>query len=163
MKKIKNLSILIAVLMVIPTCKMTQESSMEMTKYEPTWESLMQKDGYPQWYQDAVLGFYFHWGPYSVPGFGCAGYWTMYIKDSRNYNLVKEKYGEPGVEFGYKDFVPMWKADKYDPDEWVDGPESRLERMGIVSSADIVESSEEDLPRISTGINELCPLLWRHD
>jgi integrase len=45
--------------------------------------------------------------------------------------------------------------DEYDPDEWVDSPESRLERMGIVSSADIIESSEEDLPRISTGIKEL--------
>jgi alpha-L-fucosidase len=86
--------------------------------YEPTWESLMQHEATPQWYQDAVLGFYFHWGPYSVPGFGCAGYWTMYQKDSRTYRLVKENYGEPGIEFGYKDFVPLWKADKYDPDEW---------------------------------------------
>lgn len=86
--------------------------------YEPTWESLFQHNATPQWYEDAVLGFYFHWGPYSVPGFGCAGYWTMYIPGSDAYNLVKEKYGEPGIEFGYKDFVPMWKADKYDPKEW---------------------------------------------
>ena len=87
-------------------------------RYDPTWESLMQHEATPQWYEDAVLGFYFHWGPYSVPGFGCAGYWTMYQEGSRTYELVKEKYGEPGTEFGYKDFVPMWKADKYDPDEW---------------------------------------------
>ncbi|MHC4747925.1 MAG: alpha-L-fucosidase [Planctomycetota bacterium] len=86
--------------------------------YEPTWESLMQHEATPQWYRDAVLGFYFHWGPYSVPAFSCSGYWTMYIKGSRTYKLVKEKYGEPGVEFGYKDFVPMWKAPNYDPDEW---------------------------------------------
>jgi len=89
-----------------------------MVYYEPTWESLMHHDATPQWYEDAVLGFYFHWGPYSVPAFGCAGYWTMYQKGSRAYRLVKEKYGEPGIEFGYKDFIPMWKADKYDPDEW---------------------------------------------
>ena len=87
-------------------------------KYEPTWESLMQKDATPQWYEDAVLGFYFHWGPYSVPGFGCAGYWTMYQEGSRTYRMVKEKYGEPGIEFGYKDFVPLWKSPKYDPNEW---------------------------------------------
>jgi len=93
----------------------TSESKVH---YEPTWESLMQHKATPQWYQDAVLGFYFHWGPYSVPGFGCAGYWSMYEKGSRAYRLVKENYGEPGIEFGYKDFVPMWKADKYDPDEW---------------------------------------------
>lgn len=86
--------------------------------YEPTWESLAQHEATPQWYEDAVLGFYFHWGPYSVPAFSCSGYWTMYIKGSRTYKLVKEKYGEPGIEFGYKDFVPMWKAEKYDPDEW---------------------------------------------
>jgi alpha-L-fucosidase len=86
--------------------------------YEPTWESLFQKEATPQWYEDAVLGFYFHWGPYSVPGFSCSGYWTMYEKDSRTYRLVKEKYGEPGIEFGYKDFVPMWKAPNYDPDAW---------------------------------------------
>ncbi len=86
--------------------------------YEPTWESLAQHEATPQWYEDAVLGFYFHWGPYSVPAFSCSGYWTMYMKGSRTYKLVKEKYGEPGIEFGYKDFVPMWKADKYDPDKW---------------------------------------------
>jgi alpha-L-fucosidase len=93
-------------------------TSENRVHYEPTWESLMQKEATPQWYQDAVLGFYFHWGPYSVPAFSCSGYWTMYMKGSRTYRLVKENYGEPGIEFGYKDFVPLWKADKYDPDEW---------------------------------------------
>jgi alpha-L-fucosidase len=78
----------------------------------------MEYDGYPQWYNDAVLGFYYHWGPYTVPGFGCAGYWTMYIPGSRTYKLVEENYGKPGIEFGYKDFVPLWKAPNYDPDEW---------------------------------------------
>jgi alpha-L-fucosidase len=78
----------------------------------------MKHNATPQWYEDAVLGFYFHWGPYSVPGFGCAGYWAMYIPGERAYRLVKENYGEPGIEFGYKDFIPLWKAPKYDPDEW---------------------------------------------
>ena len=94
-----------------------EETIMDV-RYEPTWESLRQKDPTPQWYKDAVLGFYFHWGPYSVPGFRCSGYWQMYVKDSKAYRLVKERYGEPGVEFGYKDFIPMWHAEKYDPDEW---------------------------------------------
>ena len=87
-------------------------------KYIPTWESLYKHEATPQWYEDAVLGFYFHWGPYSVPAFSCSGYWSMYIKGSETYNLVKENYGEPGTEFGYKDFVPMWKAPNYNPDEW---------------------------------------------
>lgn len=88
------------------------------THYTPKWESLMQHEATPQWYEDAVFGFYFHWGPYSVPSFACWGYWTMYIPGSDAYTLVKENYGEPGIEWGYKDFVPLWKADKYDPDEW---------------------------------------------
>ncbi len=102
------------------SCQTQAEKVVSVEKYEPTWESLMQKDGYPQWYQDAVLGFYFHWGPYSVPAFSCSGYWTMYIPGSETYELVRANYGEPGVEFGYKDFVPLWKAPNYKPDEWAE-------------------------------------------
>jgi len=36
--------------------------------YEPTAESLRQWKT-PQWFEDAVLGFYVHWSPGSVPGF----------------------------------------------------------------------------------------------
>jgi alpha-L-fucosidase len=86
--------------------------------FDTTWESLMCHEAAPQWYQDAILGFYFHWGPYSVPAFSCSGYWRMYIPGDECYELVKKKYGEPGIEFGYKDFVPLWKAPNYDPDEW---------------------------------------------
>jgi alpha-L-fucosidase len=110
--------LIIMILAVMINMITSGDSFAQSKKYEPTWESLMQHNGYPQWYQDAVLGFYFHWGPYSVPGFGCAGYWTMYIPGSSTYNLVRENYGEPGIEFGYKDFVPLWKAPNYDPDEW---------------------------------------------
>lgn len=102
------------------SCQTQAEKVVSVEKYEPTWESLMQKDGYPQWYQDAVLGFYFHWGPYSVPAFSCSGYWTMYIPGSETNELVRANYGEPGVEFGYKDFVPLWKAPNYKPDEWAE-------------------------------------------
>jgi len=99
--------------------------------YEKSWESLAQKET-PEWYQDAVLGIYFHWGPYSVPAFGCWGPRNMYLKRGggsdqwghipdgyRNtYQYVKKNYGKPGVEFGYKDFIPMFKAEKWDPAEW---------------------------------------------
>ncbi|WP_436927514.1 alpha-L-fucosidase [Halosimplex amylolyticum] len=91
--------------------------------YEADWESLAQHDPTPQWYQDAVLGFYFHWGPYSVPGFtdvSCAGYWQMYQPGTDAYELVAEEYGEPGTEFGYKDFVPLWDAENYDPERWAE-------------------------------------------
>jgi len=30
----------------------------------------------------------------------------------------KKKYGDP-KEFGYKDFIPMFKAEKFNPVEWI--------------------------------------------
>ena len=45
--------------------------------FQPTWESLGEHET-PSWFQDAVLGIYFHWGPYSVPAFGCWGGRNMY-------------------------------------------------------------------------------------
>jgi len=109
-------ALVIGTIAVFNTCQ--QNATHDKIHYEPTWESLMQHNATPQWYEDAVLGFYFHWGPYSVPSIFCWGYWTMYNPGSDAYNLVKEKYGEPGIEWGYKDFVPLWKAPNYDPDEW---------------------------------------------
>jgi alpha-L-fucosidase len=109
----------ILIMLMLGSCSSRQhDAGQGKIHYEPTWESLMHHEATPQWYEDAVLGFYFHWGPYSVPAFSCSGYWTMYIPGSRTNRLVREKYGEPGLEFGYKDFVPLWKAPNYDPDEW---------------------------------------------
>jgi len=101
--------------------------------YEADWESLAKHET-PQWFEDAVLGIYFHWGIYSVPAFGCWGGRNMYqpkggtsenwghIEDKykNTYDYVKKVYGEPGTEFGYKDFIPMFKAEKWDPDEWAE-------------------------------------------
>lgn len=99
--------------------------------YEPEWSSLADHET-PQWFEDAVLGFYFHWGPYSVPAFGCWGGRNMYMPEGgtsenwghspeqyeNTYHYVNEVYGDPGLEWGYKDFIPMFKAEKWDPDEW---------------------------------------------
>lgn len=97
--------------------------------YEPTWESLSNKEAAPQWFEDAVLGIYFHWGIYSVPGTSCWTGMNMYKKTGaewehvpegykNTYQYIKETYGEPGIEFGYKDFIPMFTAEKWDPDRW---------------------------------------------
>jgi alpha-L-fucosidase len=42
----------------------------------------------------------------------------MYQKTSIVYNHHIKTYG-PQTEFGYKDFIPMFKAEKFDADEWV--------------------------------------------
>jgi len=120
MKRTKLSTIVLSILLLGPLVNSGAADSIAKKNihYEPTWESLRQHDAAPQWYKDSVLGFYFHWGVYSVPAFSCSGYWTMYQKGSRTYKLVKEKYGQPGIKFGYKDFVPMWKAEKWDPERW---------------------------------------------
>jgi alpha-L-fucosidase len=88
-------------------------------KYEPTWESLQQYE-IPEWYIDAKFGIFIHWGPYCVPAFGNEWYpRRMYIEDSKEYEHHRKTYGDH-TEFGYKDFIPMFTADKFDAEEWVE-------------------------------------------
>lgn len=83
------------------------------------WKSLEENYKCPEWFRDAKLGIFIHWGVYSVPAFGNEWYPRyMYVKDSREYNHHREKWGKH-TEFGYKDFIPMFKAEKFDADEWV--------------------------------------------
>jgi len=87
-------------------------------RYEPTWESLSRHGAAPKWYGDAVFGIYFHWGVYSVPGFGGEKYpRDMYKANSGTYKHHRDKYGAP-TEFGYHDFIAMFRAEKWDPDRW---------------------------------------------
>ena len=70
---------------------------------------------YPEWFRDAKLGMWAHWGPQAVP---MAGDWyarNMYIQGSNQYKDHLERYGHPS-EHGYKDIIPLWKAEKWDPD-----------------------------------------------
>jgi len=87
--------------------------------YQPNWESLS-KHPVPEWFQDSKFGIYAHWGVYSVPAFGNEWYpRNMYRKDSPTYKHHVEKYGDPS-KFGYKDFIPDFKAEKFDADAWAD-------------------------------------------
>jgi alpha-L-fucosidase len=85
--------------------------------FKPDWESLKQFKA-PQWYHDAKLGIFIHWGVYSVPAF--ANEWyprNMYRTNSREFQHHVKTYG-PASEFGYKDFIPMFKAEKFNAREW---------------------------------------------
>lgn len=85
--------------------------------YKDTWESL---SGYtvPEWYQNAKFGIFIHWGLYSVPAYGSEWYSrNMYIKGSHEFEHHVKTYGKH-KDFGYKDFIPMFKAEKFDPDVW---------------------------------------------
>ncbi|WP_017446621.1 alpha-L-fucosidase [Gayadomonas joobiniege] len=87
-------------------------------KYSPNETSLVQHVAAPEWFVDAKLGIYFHWGPYSVPAFGTAWYpGNMYRKNHPVYKHHVKTYG-PVEKFGYQDFIPMFTAEHFDAEEW---------------------------------------------
>ncbi len=85
--------------------------------FEPNLESLQQYEC-PEWFSDAKFGIYVHWGVYSVPEFGEWYGREMYMEGHDVYKYHVENYGHPS-EFGYKDFIPMWKAEKFDANAWL--------------------------------------------
>ena len=92
--------------------------SVVAAEYSADWDSLTKHDPAPEWFRDAKFGIYFHWGVYSVPAFGSEWYpRNMHIKKNREYKHHVETYGDP-TEFGYADFVPKFRAEKFDADEW---------------------------------------------
>jgi len=87
--------------------------------FKPVWESLENYE-VPQWYQDAKFGIFIHWGVYSVPAFGNEWYpRSMYKQGTREFEHHVKTYGSQ-KNFGYKDFIPMFTAEKFDPDKWAD-------------------------------------------
>ncbi|TNJ46060.1 alpha-L-fucosidase [Tamlana fucoidanivorans] len=86
--------------------------------YTANWESLSKHNASPDWFRDAKFGIYFHWGVYSVPAFHNEWYpRNMHIIDSKANKHHIEKYGHP-YDFGYHDFIPMFKAENFDADKW---------------------------------------------
>jgi alpha-L-fucosidase len=85
--------------------------------FRSDWESL-QKYEEPEWYKDAKFGIFIHWGIYSVPAFANEWYSrNMYQQGSAEFRHHIATYG-PQSKFGYKDFVPMFKAEHFDPEAW---------------------------------------------
>lgn len=114
--------------------------------YQANWESLGNYRA-PEWLADAKFGIWPHWGIYSVPAFSgehaaewygrwmytvqkgelppppeCGRHranehWDAFAPPFVEYHT--KKYGAP-KEFGYHDFIPMWQAEKWDPEEWGD-------------------------------------------
>ncbi len=87
--------------------------------FAPTWEAL-EKYQTPAWYQDAKFGIFLHWGLYSVPGFGNEWYpRNMYLQGTKEFQHQVEKHG-PQSKSGYKDYIPEFKADRFDPHAWAE-------------------------------------------
>jgi alpha-L-fucosidase len=92
--------------------------------YEPNWESLKAYT-VPEWFKDAKLGIFIHWGVYAVPAFDNEWYPRFMYRDevSRKgpnyFQHHRQRYG-PQSAFGYKDFIPMFRAERWDPEAWVE-------------------------------------------
>ena len=85
--------------------------------FSTNWESFAAYT-VPDWYIDGKFGIFIHWGPYCVPGFGNEWYGRqMYLQGRPEFEHHVATYG-PHSEFGYKDFIPMFTAEKFDADEW---------------------------------------------
>lgn len=87
--------------------------------YEASWESLS-RFKVPKWYRNDKFGIFIHWGIYSVPGF--QGEWyvrNMHTKDHPVFKFHRETYGEQ-KDFGYEDFIPMFRAEKFAPKDWAE-------------------------------------------
>lgn len=88
-------------------------------KYEASWESLKQYT-VPEWFKDAKLGIFIHWGVYAVPAFGSEWYpRNMYRAGDDVFKHHAETWG-PQSAFGYKDFIPLFTAKNWYPEEWIE-------------------------------------------
>lgn len=94
----------------------TQEP-MEQGDFEPTWESLSNYET-PEWFRNAKFGIWAHWGPQCVEGSGDWMARKLYLEGSYQYKYHVEHYGHPS-EFGFKDVLPLFKAERWQPDSLV--------------------------------------------
>jgi alpha-L-fucosidase len=82
---------------------------------EPTWDSVRANYKIPAWFKGAKFGLFIHWGLYAVPAYHNEWYARHMYNGFAKYHT--ETYGPPD-KFGYKDFIPMFKAEKFNADEW---------------------------------------------
>jgi alpha-L-fucosidase len=90
--------------------------------FRPDWESLRHYE-IPQWYKDAKFGIFIHWGVYAVPSAESEWYpRNMYRPQEGAYKNFQAHFAshDPAQKdvLGYKDLIPKFKAEKWDPTAW---------------------------------------------
>lgn len=93
---------------------------------QPKWESLNQR-GYPQWFSDAKLGIFIHWGLYSVPayaskeGYGEWFYRGLMQKEPERMRIMSYYADTTKPVFDqYKELTKYWHAELWNPNEWAE-------------------------------------------
>lgn len=95
-------------------------------KFQPTWDSLQQYQT-PEWFRDAKLGIWAHWGPQCQPEMSdwyARKMYQQYNTDKKTgaitlnqvYSFHVARYGHPS-QFGFKDVIQTWQAERWDPDK----------------------------------------------
>lgn len=87
--------------------------------FQPTWESLATNYQCPEWFRDAKLGIWAHWGPQCVPEEGDWYARSMYLQGHKQYQAHVAKYGHPS-EFGFMEIDNLWKAERWEPGKLMD-------------------------------------------
>lgn len=100
------------------------EDHSEVVPYDGSWEALQQMP-IPAWFDDGKIGLFIHWGPHSAIGYRKEGRGyaehvpKLLYSDSLHYfPYMEERWGAKPPEFGYKDIISEFKAEKWNPDEW---------------------------------------------
>lgn len=133
-----NLLVAIILSIFVYSCanKSSEKKIVEVQKpvYEANWESIKANYKDPEWFNKTKFGIFIHWGAYTVPAFGSEWYPRQMYMDTANFNaqlggskpgpskeyLHHKKVWGDQKDFGYKDFIPMFKAEKFNANEWID-------------------------------------------
>ena len=124
----KRILIFVAWMMTMMTCPVNAQDAqiikvsendepMQKGKFEPNWESLKTYET-PEWFRNAKFGIWAHWGPQCVEGSGDWMARSLYIEGSSQYKYHVAHYGHP-TEVGFKDILPLFKAERWNPDSLV--------------------------------------------
>jgi alpha-L-fucosidase len=137
--KTPRLIVLSSVGVLLLGCQKQQVSRHQVKTYQPTWESLREYKEVPKWLRDGKFGIYTHWGPYAVHAYGENTTWYshgMYMdKDSEARQHFEQNFGKLTPEFGYKDLIPKFTAERFDADEWAE----LFERSGAKFAGPVAE------------------------
>ncbi|CAG2167824.1 unnamed protein product, partial [Oppiella nova] len=86
-------------------------------RYDPTWASI-DKRPIPDWYDEAKVGIFLHWGLFSVPSFGDEWFCVGKLKKRKDFeDFMSKNYP---ANFKYEDFAPLFTAEFFEPNHWAD-------------------------------------------
>jgi alpha-L-fucosidase len=97
-----------------PATSLPEKPAIALGLFQPNEQSLKQYQC-PDWFRDAKLGIWAVWGPESVPMQGDWYARNLYLQGSGQNQFHVEHYGHPS-KFGFKDIIPLWKAEKWEPE-----------------------------------------------